>query len=84
MISAEPSAPKDKPVVSNVTPDSCKLSWEAPDDDGGSPITGYVLEKKTSFSPRWNKVTREPITEPEFTVEGTPACFVDFINSAVN
>ncbi|XP_014667690.1 PREDICTED: titin-like [Priapulus caudatus] len=66
----EPTAPKGKPIVSNITPDSCKVTWEPPEDNGGSPITGYVLEKKTSFSPRWNKVTREPIKEPTFTIDG--------------
>lgn len=31
--------------VSDITPETCSLSWKPPLDDGGSPITNYVLEK---------------------------------------
>ncbi len=29
------------------------LKWEAPKDDGGAPITGYVVECKERFSNSW-------------------------------
>ena len=42
---APPSVPKGFLEISGVTPTSCKLNWKKPEDDGGSPILGYVIEK---------------------------------------
>lgn len=33
-------------VASEVTKDSCKISWQPPDSDGGTPILHYVLERR--------------------------------------
>ena len=43
---AAPTAPLGPLEVSNVTPNSCKLSWKKPADDGGSQITAYSVERK--------------------------------------
>lgn len=40
-----PTSPKDL-AVDNISEDSVSLSWNVPDDDGGSPITGYLVEKR--------------------------------------
>lgn len=43
---------KDKPLppqgpidVTDLTPETCLLSWKPPLDDGGSPITNYIIDK---------------------------------------
>lgn len=41
--------------------DSMTVNWEEPDDDGGTPITGYWLERKETTGKRWTRVTRDPI-----------------------
>lgn len=40
-----PSPPQGPLDVTDVTPDTCTLSYKTPLDDGGSPITNYVVEK---------------------------------------
>jgi len=37
----------DQPKVEKVTKDSVTLSWKKPLNDGGSKITGYIIEKRT-------------------------------------
>lgn len=41
--------------------DSMTLNWEEPEDDGGTPITGYWLERKETTGKRWARCTRDPI-----------------------
>lgn len=43
-----PSPPQGPLDVSDVSPDTCTLAWKSPLDDGGSPITNYVVERQDS------------------------------------
>jgi len=36
-----PSPPDDPPTMDESTDSSITVSWNAPTDDGGSPVTGY-------------------------------------------
>lgn len=45
---------------------SATITWEAPKSDGGSPVTGYLVERCTNNSDRWVRVTRDAI--PELTL----------------
>lgn len=45
---------------SDVTKDSCKISWEKPEDDGGSPIISYSLERREA-----SKKTYMPVMSGE-------------------
>ncbi|KAJ8886796.1 hypothetical protein PR048_013008 [Dryococelus australis] len=53
----KPLPPQGPLDVSDITPETCSLSWRAPLDDGGSPITNYVVEKLDPSSGLWVKVS---------------------------
>jgi hypothetical protein len=52
-----PSPPKGPLQVDNITKNACELSWSPPDDDGGSPITNYVVERRELPSSVWTTVS---------------------------
>lgn len=66
-LSGVPDAPSP-PSVSDITPSSMTLSWEPPATDGGSTVTGYIVEKRESPVGRWVPVNRAPIKETTFKV----------------
>lgn len=45
--------------VDDITRNSVDLSWEKPKNDGGKPITGYVIEKKKGDG-EWETATKVP------------------------
>ncbi|KAF0299363.1 Twitchin [Amphibalanus amphitrite] len=51
----KPTAPQGPLDISDITPENCSLSWRPPADDGGSPITNYVVEKLDVSSDIWMK-----------------------------
>lgn len=46
MITDKPAKPGGPLECSNITPESCTLSWNPPADDGGIPVSNYVVEKQ--------------------------------------
>lgn len=56
--------------ITDITKNTVSLSWEKPNYDGGSPITGYIIEKKEGSSSRWFKANLTKITDTRFTVTG--------------
>ena len=40
-----PSPPSQPIDAYDITPETCTLSWRPPQDDGGSPVTNYVVER---------------------------------------
>ena len=63
----KPTAPVGPLEVSDLKKDSAKLKWKPPEDDGGSPVTGYVVQKKPVSGGDWVSVPTE-IKGTEFTV----------------
>eukprot|EP00061_Rhincodon_typus_P017001 g45496.t1 len=61
-----PSAPNDF-KVSEIGRSTVYLIWELPDDDGGSPITGYLIEKREINRKTWTKVI-DRLQDLEFSV----------------
>lgn len=58
--------------ISDVTKDGCKVAWRPPKDDGGSEITGYVVEKKDAETGKWVPVgeTINPHLRADKLIEG--------------
>ena len=46
LITDLPGSPS-APDVSDVLCDSCTLTWRPPENDGGTPITGYYVERSS-------------------------------------
>lgn len=64
------SAPPSPPInlrVKEFTSRTCTIQWESPENDGGSEIIGYVIEKKLEYVPKWEKV----VTLEAFSLEYT-------------
>ena len=41
----------------DITKDSCVVSWKPPRDDGGSPITNYIVERRDEKFKVWTKLS---------------------------
>jgi titin len=72
----------DKPEsveITDVQKSSVKLQWIPPTNDGGSPITGYLIEKRDMKRPTWTNAGKAPKDATEFVVdkllEGTEYMF---------
>lgn len=64
---ADPPTPPRNVSAKDVTKSSCTITWNAPEFDGGSPITGYYVEKLSGT--RWIKANREPIKKCEYPIK---------------
>ena len=53
----KPSPPRNLDIPT-ITAESMDLTWEVPEDDGGSPITGYIVEKKNLSHRSWQEVAK--------------------------
>ncbi|XP_074642623.1 twitchin-like [Tubulanus polymorphus] len=64
----EKPGPPNAPEVSEIFKTSCVVTWRPPTEDGGSPVTGYHLERRLTSSSRWIKLNKEPIPELSLNV----------------
>ena len=55
MWSDKPTPPRNLAVPS-ITADSAELQWDAPQFDGGSAVTHYVVEKRDVDKKTWQEV----------------------------
>lgn len=69
LVSGKPSAP-GIPLCVDSSPESITLQWSRPSNDGGSPVTGYVVEKRDSPDGEWRKCSPANLSENKFTVPG--------------
>lgn len=47
-----------------------ELKWTEPTSDGGSPITGYIIEMKDKYSPMWEKALETTTPHPKAIING--------------
>lgn len=62
---ARPGGPLD---VLDVTKNGCKLKWKKPEDDGGSPVEYYEIEKLDPHTGQWIPCGKS--AEPEANITG--------------
>ena len=80
-----PSAP-EPPVVTEECKTSCTVTYQPPRDDGGAPVIGYMLERRTPGpDSEWVRVNNTPVTELHYTIDNlTPNTQYEFRVAAVN
>ncbi|XP_028812832.1 myosin-binding protein C, cardiac-type isoform X2 [Denticeps clupeoides] len=68
--------PPHAPRILSVGEDSCIVQWDPPLFNGGSPVLGYVLERKKKKSYRWMRLNFDPYKETTYEakrmIEGVP------------
>ena len=63
----DPPGPPVKLTAEEVTKDSAMICFDPPEKDGGSPVTGYYVEKEVDG--KWTKVNRKAITALELLLD---------------
>lgn len=82
----EPDKP-GTPEITDYDKDFVELKWAKPENDGGSPITGYIIEKRDKYNPNWEKCADvdgdATVGKVNDLIEGTPYEFrVRAVNKA--
>jgi len=72
--------------VSEVHTTSCTVTYKPPQHDGGAPVAGYVLQRRTPGpDAEWTRVNNTPVTDLQYTIDNlTPATEYKFRVAAVN
>ena len=75
----EPPGPPSAPEITEIRKESCILKWEAPEENGGTEVAGYFIERSAGGSARWLRISREPVPdvtdEVKDLIEGTEYAF---------
>lgn len=77
-----------KPQIAGTTRTTVALSWTPPHNDGGSPVTNYVIESKASTAVGWTVCNLgQQVSAPHYTavdlIEGTTYHFRVFAENRV-
>lgn len=60
-IPIEPPGLASQPQVTDVTKEAVTITWNAPSQDGGAPVLGYIVERRKKGSNLWVPVNKDPI-----------------------
>ncbi|CAI5763292.1 immunoglobulin superfamily member 22 [Podarcis lilfordi] len=66
----DPPGQASQPQVTDVTKDAITITWSPPAKDGGSPVMGYVVERRKKGSNLWVPVSKELIQDTKCKVDG--------------
>uniref|UniRef100_A0A8C7I473 Titin n=1 Tax=Oncorhynchus kisutch TaxID=8019 RepID=A0A8C7I473_ONCKI len=78
-VARDPCDPPGTPEAIDITRNHVTLSWKKPQYDGGSLITGYVVERKKLPDARWMKASFTNVIDTQFTISGlTEECEYEF------
>ena len=61
-----PASPRP-PIKTDTTSTSISLQWDEPTDNGGAPITGYLVEKFDGHSDTWTMLTKSLTKNTTYT-----------------
>uniref|UniRef100_A0A3Q3BI64 Titin n=1 Tax=Kryptolebias marmoratus TaxID=37003 RepID=A0A3Q3BI64_KRYMA len=78
-VARDPCDPPGTPEAIEITRNHVTLQWTRPQYDGGSAITGYVIERRKHPDTRWMKASFTNIIDTQFTITGlTEDCVYEF------
>lgn len=64
-----PPGPPGFPQCYDITENAVTVQWELPEYDGGSPISGYVIERR-EMTGKWIRVNKTPVLDLRYRVSG--------------
>ena len=70
VILGRPSTPRGPIEITDVRAKKAKVHWEKPDDDGGCPITHYIIERQDIDTGRWVPCCEAGADDTDATVDG--------------
>ena len=65
----DPPSPPGLPECSDITENAVTVEWALPENDGGSPISGYVIERR-EMTGKWIRVNKTPVLDLRYRVSG--------------
>ena len=70
VVAGPPAVPTGPIKCTQITRDSVTIQWKAPKEDGGSRVTGYIVEKKEGLRHTYVHVSKTLSEETTLTVLG--------------
>ncbi len=64
---ADPPGPPINLQAVDISKNQATLTWEPPESDGGAPIKGYYVERKSGS--KWIRVNKKPVKECRLVVD---------------
>ena len=84
-LSGKPSRPKGPIKIFDIQRTAIGVSWKYPEDDGGSPLTGFIVEKREAGRQYWSTVEQVQSDITSYMVHSlTPSHEYEFRVIAVN